>query len=113
MGQNHPLRILIAEDNAINQKVAIRMLERLGYRADVAANGVEALEALQRQPYDVVLMDVQMPEMDGVEATRHIKQEWHPLERPYIIAMTADALAGDRERYLAPAWMITSANPLL
>lgn len=101
MGQNHPLRILLAEDNAINQKVAVRILERLGYRADVAANGVEVLEALKRQAYDVVLMDVQMPEMDGIEATEHIKREWHPLERPYIIAMTADALAGDRERYLA------------
>ncbi len=84
-----------------NQKVAVHILERLGYRADVAANGVEVLEALTRQPYDVVLMDVQMPEMDGVEAAQQIKRKWHPLERPYIIAMTADALAGDRERYLA------------
>lgn len=91
------LRILLAEDNKVNQMVAIRMLERLGYRADVATNGLEVLEALRRQQYDLVLMDVQMPEMDGIEATRTICQEWNNDSRPRIIAMTANAMAGDRE----------------
>jgi PAS domain S-box-containing protein len=101
MGKNHPLRILVAEDNAVNQKVILRILERLGYRADVAGNGLEALHAVKRQIYDVVLMDVQMPEMDGVTATQKIK-ETLPAERtPRIIAMTANALAGDKEKYLA------------
>ncbi len=101
MAQRHPLRILLAEDNVINQKVTLRILERMGYRADVAANGIEVLQAVQRQPYDVVLMDVQMPEMDGLEASRHICQQWPAEERPRIIAMTANALQGDREECLA------------
>jgi CheY-like chemotaxis protein/HPt (histidine-containing phosphotransfer) domain-containing protein len=92
-----PLRILVTEDNLINQKLALSMLAHLGYRADVAANGLEALEALARQPYDVILMDVQMPEMDGLEATRRIRQGWAAEAQPHIIALTANALQSDRE----------------
>lgn len=99
MGFNHPLAILLAEDNTVNQKVAIRMLERLGYRADIASNGLEAVQAVRRQSYDVILMDVQMPEMDGVEATQKIRM-LPPERQPHIIAMTAHALKGDREKYL-------------
>jgi len=91
------LRILLVEDNTVNQKVALRMLEVLGYRADIASNGLEAIAALRRQPYDVLLMDVQMPEMDGLEATRLIRREWASQTQPWIIAMTAHARASDRE----------------
>ncbi len=101
MGVNHPLHILLAEDNLINQKVALGILERLGYRADVAGNGLEVLDALSRQHYDVVLMDIQMPEMDGVQATHRICAKYLEEERPRIVAMTAHALDGDRERYIA------------
>ncbi|MDX1521284.1 MAG: response regulator, partial [Anaerolineae bacterium] len=101
IGQRFPLRILLAEDNVVNQKVALSLLARVGYRADVAANGLEVLAALKRLSYDVVLMDVQMPEMDGLEATRQIRAKWPTGQQPRIIAMTANALAGDREKYLA------------
>lgn len=101
MGRRHPLRILLAEDNAVNQKLALRLLDRLGYRADVAANGVEAIRAIERQPYDLIFMDVQMPEMDGLEATRAICARWPAGGRPRIVAMTANALAEDREACLA------------
>jgi len=94
------LRILLVEDNTVNQKVALRMLESLGYRADVASNGLEAIAALRRQPYDMLLMDVQMPEMDGLEATRLIRQEWASPTQPWIVAMTAHARASDREECL-------------
>ncbi len=100
MAQRLPLRILLAEDNTINQRLALLILERLGYRADVAANGLEVLEALERQPYDVVLMDVQMPMMDGLEATRQLQQRVPPDQQPYVIAMTANAMQGDREMCL-------------
>lgn len=96
-----PLQILIVEDNQVNQKIALLTLQELGYQADVAANGVEALHALRRQPYDVVLMDVQMPIMDGLTTTHCIHQEWIESKRPQIIAMTANALEGDREKCLA------------
>ncbi|MCB0166810.1 MAG: response regulator [Anaerolineae bacterium] len=101
MGERLPLRILLAEDHPTNQKLALRILERLGYRADVAANGLEALEALERQPYDVILMDMQMPEMDGLAATRQIRSHWPDNQGPHIIAMTANAMQGDRELCLA------------
>ncbi|MUL38497.1 response regulator [Gloeocapsopsis dulcis] len=97
LAEQLPLRILLAEDNVVNQKVALLNLQRMGYRADVAGNGLEVLQALRRQPYDVVLMDVQMPEMDGLTATRHIRQEWSQSQRPWIIAMTANAMQGDCE----------------
>jgi PAS domain S-box-containing protein len=101
MGERHPLRILLAEDNPTNQILTLAMLERLGYRADVAGNGVEVLKTLQRQFYDVVLMDVQMPEMDGLEATREVRSSFDPACQPRIIALTADAMKEDRERCLA------------
>ncbi len=94
------LRILLAEDNIVNQKVTLRMLSKLGFRADVAANGLEVLEALERQVYDIVLMDVLMPEMDGLETTKAVRQRWSKEKGPKIIAMTASALKGDREMCL-------------
>lgn len=103
LGARLPLRILLAEDNATNQKLALRLLARMGYEADVATNGVEVLNALELTPYDVILMDVQMPEMDGLEATRQIHARLHdrPAEHPYIVAMTANAMQGDREACLS------------
>jgi GAF domain-containing protein/CheY-like chemotaxis protein len=101
MGIRHPLRILLAEDNPVNQKLAIRLLAQMGYSADVAGNGLEALAALEASPYDVILMDVQMPELDGLEATRRIRAARAAGAGPWIVAMTANALAGDRELCLA------------
>ena len=95
-----PLRILLAEDNEVNRKVALRMLKGFGYNADVAANGLEAVEALRRQRYDLVLMDIQMPELDGLDATRRIMKEVTPNIRPRIIAMSANALREDAETAL-------------
>jgi signal transduction histidine kinase/DNA-binding response OmpR family regulator len=97
MAERHPLRILLVEDNFINQNLALLMLERMGYRADLAANGVEALQALRRQTYDTVFMDIQMPEMDGIQATLRIRKEFPLLSQPRIIAMTANAMSSDRE----------------
>jgi PAS domain S-box-containing protein len=99
--QRRLLRILVAEDNALNQRLALLLLEKLGCSADVAANGLEAVEALERRPYDVILMDVEMPEMDGREAARYIRRTSASHERPRIIAMTASAMPGDREACLA------------
>ena len=101
MAARHPLRILLAEDNVVNQKLALRFLSQMGYRADLASNGVEAVESVIRQTYDVVLMDVQMPEMDGLEASRRINAKWPNGKRPRIVAMTANAMQGDREMCLA------------
>jgi CheY-like chemotaxis protein len=101
MAARHPLRILLAEDNVVNQKLAMRLLQQMGYRADLASNGIEAIECVQRQTYDVVLMDVQMPEMDGLEASRRITSTLQPDARPRIVAMTANAMQGDREACMA------------
>jgi CheY-like chemotaxis protein len=101
MAMRHPLRILLAEDNVVNQKLALRLLQQMGYRADLASNGIEAIECVERQTYDVVLMDVQMPEMDGLEASRRITARWSAAQRPRIVAMTANAMQGDREMCIA------------
>ena len=106
-----PLRILVAEDNTINQKVILLLLSGLGYTADVAANGLEVLAALRRQPYDLILMDVQMPEMDGLEATRRIRQEW-PDKGPRIVAITAGARQEDREACLTAGMDDHLSKPL-
>ncbi|BAY31606.1 multi-sensor hybrid histidine kinase [Nostoc carneum NIES-2107] len=101
MAEKFPLRILLAEDHVVNQKLALLMLKQLGYRADVVSNGKEVLEIIQHLSYDVILMDVQMPEMDGLEATKLICQKYPASLRPRIIAVTARALQGDREECLA------------
>jgi CheY-like chemotaxis protein len=93
------LRVLIAEDNVVNQKVILLMVKRLGFQPDVVASGTEVLDALARKTYDVILMDVMMPGMDGLKATRRIRTSGRP--QPYIIALTANAMKGDRERFLA------------
>jgi CheY-like chemotaxis protein len=112
MARRHPLRILLAEDNIVNQKVAIRLLGQMGYRADVAANGLEAIEAVERQTYDVVLMDVQMPELDGFEASREINRRWPGEHHPRIVAMTANAMQGDRELCVAAGMDDYVAKPI-
>ena len=116
LGVRHPLRILLAEDNTVNQQIAILVLESMGYRADVASNGLEALESVRELPYDVVLMDVQMPEMDGLEATRRIRAEnASPEGTPgnvHIVAMTANAMQGDREACLEAGMNDYLAKPI-
>jgi len=93
------LRVLIAEDNSVNQMVTLKMLHKLGYKADVAANGIEVLRALECHAYDVILMDILMPEMDGLQATKAIRRRWK--DGPRVIAITASALVGDREMCIA------------
>ena len=104
-----PLRVLLAEDNTVNQKVALNMLDRLGYRADVVSNGLEAVEAVRRQRYDLVLMDMQMPEMDGLEATRRIRKQGSNI---IIIAMTANAMEEDRRQCLEAGMNGFIAKPI-
>jgi CheY-like chemotaxis protein len=98
--QRHPLKILLAEDNIVNQKVAVNILAKLGYSADVVSDGTAAVDAVKRIPYDLVLMDIQMPELDGLQATMLIRKEVPADRQPWIVAMTANVMKGDRERYL-------------
>jgi signal transduction histidine kinase/CheY-like chemotaxis protein len=111
LAQRAPLRLLLVEDSDMNQKVALLFLKRLGYRADVAGNGFEALHSLERQTYDLILMDVQMPEMDGLEATRRIRSKW-PNGMPRIVAMTANAMKEDRDICLAAGMDDYMTKPL-
>jgi CheY-like chemotaxis protein len=99
LAEKKRLRILVAEDVPSNQKVLVQMLRRMGYRADMAADGIEVLQALERQPYDLVFMDVKMPEMDGIAAAKEIRRLW-PDNAPKIVAITAYAMEGDREKCL-------------
>jgi signal transduction histidine kinase/CheY-like chemotaxis protein len=107
----HPLRILVAEDNPSNQKVVVEMLKRMGYRPDAVADGWEVIQALESWPYDLIFMDVQMPEMDGVAATREIRRRW-PTNKLKIVAITAYALEGDRERCLEAGMDDYIAKPI-
>ena len=99
LGARFPLRILLAEDNVVNQKVGLMMLGNLGYQADLAGNGLQVLKAIEKSTYDLVFMDIQMPEMDGIEAARELREKLGN-RCPLIVALTADALEGDREKFL-------------
>ncbi len=112
MAERHPLSILLAEDNLFNQKLAVHLLKQMGYSADLAGNGLEAIQSVERQHYDVILMDVQMPEMDGLEATHQISERWSRDQRPYIIAMTANAMQGDLETCLSAGMDDYVAKPI-
>jgi len=112
LAERLPLRILLAEDNTINQKVMLRLLQRFGYRADVAANGLEAINSLRRQSYEVIFMDLQMPQMDGLEASRKICAQWAGQKRPRIVAMTANVTAEDREACRAAGMDDYLAKPI-
>lgn len=98
MAEKIPMRILVAEDNIINQKLILKILAQLGYKADVVGNGLEVIETLKRQRYDMIFMDIQMPEMDGIETTKRINQKWHNEDKPTIVAMTANVMHGDKEK---------------
>ena len=112
LAQRMPLKMIVVEDNVINQKVALTILRKFGYQADLATNGEEALEAVERRHYDVLFMDMQMPVMDGLEATRRICARFSSTDRPYIVAMTANALKGDREICLAAGMDDYLSKPL-
>ena len=108
-----PLRIVVAEDNPVSRALMLKFLERLGYRPDFAANGVELLNMLEQSTYDVVFMDVQMPEVDGMEATRRIRRDWPPARQPRIVAMTAAAFPEDRARCLEAGMDDYVSKPLV
>ncbi len=113
LNEKVPLRILVAEDNIINQKLVLKILQQLGYISEVASNGVEVIEALRRQYYDIVFMDIQMPEMDGIETTKYIHNHWKKENRPVIIAMTANAMKGDRERFISEGMDDYISKPII
>jgi len=112
LAQQHPLRILLAEDNLINQKVSVAQLRQMGYRPDVVTNGLEALAAVHRNTYDLVLMDVQMPEMDGLETSRRIIQELGEGRRPRLVALTANVFKGDQDASIAAGMDDFLSKPL-
>jgi CheY-like chemotaxis protein len=112
LSEKVPLRILMAEDNHINQKVGLALLSRLGYRADVAGNGLEAVESAMRQTYDLILLDIQMPEMDGIEACQAIRKKLGD-RCPKLVALTANAFHGAREEYLAQGFDDYLSKPVL
>jgi CheY-like chemotaxis protein len=101
MGEYHPLDILVVEDNAINQRIIMGVLNRYGYQVKLAENGKEAIESLERRVYDVVLMDIQMPVMDGLTATKLIRERLHAERQPHIVALTADVLQQSKSKYLS------------
>ena len=111
LGLARPLRILLAEDNLINQKVGLKMLERFGYLADVASNGRQAFDAATRSKYDLILMDIQMPDIDGIEALQMIRHELG-VKSPFIVALTAEALEGDKDRFLGLGFNAYLSKPL-
>ncbi|EIJ36054.1 hybrid sensor histidine kinase/response regulator [Thiothrix nivea] len=113
LGERLPLAILLAEDNPINQIVAASILDEMAYKAEIAENGLQALEALRKKPFDVIFMDMQMPEMDGLEATRRIRAEFPPARQPVIIAMTANAMEGDRQQCLNAGMNDYISKPIL
>ncbi|MEZ5451369.1 MAG: response regulator [Thiothrix sp.] len=113
LGERLPLSILLAEDNPINQIVAASILDEMAYKAEIAENGLQALEALRKKPFDVIFMDMQMPEMDGLEATRRIRAEFPPERQPVIIAMTANAMEGDRQQCLNAGMNDYISKPIL
>ena len=112
LAERHPLRILVAEDNVVNQKVAVSLMARLGYRADLVSNGVEAVDAVRRLPYDVVFMDLQMPELDGLGAMQQIHESLPADRRPRIVALTANAFEEDRAQCLAAGMDDYLSKPL-
>jgi CheY-like chemotaxis protein len=112
LAQKLPLRILLAEDNHVNQKVVLALLGRMGYRADVAGNGLEALDSVLRQPYDLVFLDIQMPEMGGIEAAK-VMRKTMPDECPVLVALTANAFTGAEQEYLSQGFDFYLSKPLL
>lgn len=112
MSQRLPLRILVAEDNLVNQKLAISLLNLMGYKVDAVLNGAEVLKIMNEKEYDIILMDLQMPEMNGIEATIRIREIYPPEKQPHIIAITANAMLGDREKCLAAGMVDYMSKPI-